>query len=248
MKQIFYKWSLFLLALSAWQVGYGQEVSDYSSLTAEDYKSLTLPPLDVLFENAKGAPSYELAEVQELIEKKILAKEKRAVLSFFNIRGGYQWGKFGSDQTFSDISTPIINNYVTSKQQTYTVGASVSIPLDDVFDLVPRIRRQKLNVRAAELQKNIRAEEVKKEIVQLYVTANSQLNVLKLRAESLTLASAQYDLVEKDFASGMINTSMLAEQKTAQSVAQEAFERSKSELIRSLMTLEIITCTPIIKK
>ena len=41
-----------------------QEVSDYSKLQPSDYSSITLPPLDLLFENAKSAPTYELASVK----------------------------------------------------------------------------------------------------------------------------------------------------------------------------------------
>lgn len=59
-----------------------QEVSDYSKLQPSDYSSITLPPLDLLFENAKSAPTYELATVKEQIERKLLAKEKRAFLGF----------------------------------------------------------------------------------------------------------------------------------------------------------------------
>lgn len=248
MKQIFYKWSLFLLALSAWQVGYGQEVSDYSSLTAEDYKSLTLPPLDVLFENAKGAPTYELAQVKAQIERKLLAKEKREFLSFFNLRGSYQWGKFGNDYTFTDVSTPIMYNYSTSKQKTYTLGAAINIPLDELFDLVPRVKRQKLNLKSAELEKEVKFEEMKREIIELYVTATSQLSVLKLRSEALELASLQYDIAEKDFTNGIIQSGDLSVEKQRQSTAMEAFEKSRFEVTKSLMILEVVTRTPILKK
>ena len=134
--------SIPLLLFSAASLVYAQETSDYSKLTTEDYTNISLPPLDLLFENAKGGPVYELATIEEQIERKLLTKEKKAVLGFINVRGSYQWGKFGSDYTFTDVSTPILYNYSTSKQKTYTVGAAVNIPLDDLFDLAPRVRRQ----------------------------------------------------------------------------------------------------------
>lgn len=132
--------SIPLLLFSPVSFANAQETSDFSKLNPEDYTNISLPPLDLLFENAKGGPIYELASVKEQIERKLLAKERRAVLSFFNIRGSYQWGKFGNDYTFTDVSTPILYNYSTSKQQTYTVGAAVNIPLDELFDLAPRVR------------------------------------------------------------------------------------------------------------
>lgn len=37
-------------------------------------------------------------------------------------------------------------------------------------------------------------------------TANSQLSVLKLRAEALELATLQYEIAEKDFTNGAIDS------------------------------------------
>ena len=78
--------SIPLLLFSPVSFANAQETSDFSKLNPEDYTNISLPPLDLLFENAKGGPIYELASVKEQIERKLLAKERRAVLSFFNIR------------------------------------------------------------------------------------------------------------------------------------------------------------------
>ncbi|WP_455591487.1 TolC family protein [Bacteroides sp.] len=225
----------------------GQDIGNLSQLKPEDYSSLTLPSLDLLFENAKQAPAYELAQVQEQIERKLLSKEKRAFLGFFNLRGSYQWGKFGNDYTFTDVYNPVVYNYATSKQISYTLGAAVNIPLDDLLDLGSRVKRQKLSVKSAELQREIKYEEMKKEIVQLYAAAVAQLNVLKLRAEALMLANVQYEIAEKDFSNGAMTSGDLSIEKERQSTAQERFENSKFELTKSLMVLEVITRTPIIQ-
>ena len=91
-------------------------------------------------------------------------------------------------------------------------------------------------------------DEIKKNIIELYATATSQLTVLKMRSENLVLANLQYEISEKNFANGTIESSELAIEKERQSQAQEAFEKSKLELTRSLLTLELIARTPIIKK
>lgn len=248
MKRNLYLCSLLILLLSLGQTAKAQEVSDFTVLRPEDFTRLTLPPLDLLFENAKGAPTYELAQVQEQIQRKLLAKEKRAFLGFFSLRGSYQYGMFGNESTFTDVATVPYLSYSTAAQNGYTVGAGLNIPLDGLFDLSARIKRQKLNVRSAELQRELKFEEQKKEIVQLYATATAQLNVLRLRSESLILSSVQYDIAEKDFTSGRINSSELSTEKEKQAIAQERFEGSKFELTKSLMILEIITNTPILRK
>ena len=85
-----------------------QEANDYSRPEQADYTKITLPPLDSLFENAKGGPTYKLSQVKEQIERKLLAKEKRAFLGFFSLRGSYQYGMFGNEGTYTDVATLLI--------------------------------------------------------------------------------------------------------------------------------------------
>ena len=92
MKQFIYFFSgLLLLFISTTRV-VAQEVSDYSQLSEEDYSKIVLPPLSVLFENAKNSPIYEMADVKARIERKLLQKEKWSFLGFFSLRGSYQYG------------------------------------------------------------------------------------------------------------------------------------------------------------
>lgn len=249
MKQFCYLRSLYLFILCAIpSMVYAQETGDNSKTDIENYTEITLPPLDLLFENAKGAPTYELALVKEQIERKLLAKEKRAFLGFFSLRGSYQYGMFGNEATYTDVAIAPYLTYSTSAQNGYTVGAGVNIPLDELFDLGSRVKRQRLNLKSAMLEKEIKYEQIKKEIIELYATATSQLSILKLRAEALILANMQYSIAEKDFTTGAIESTTLSIEKGRQSQALESFEKSKFELTKSLMILEVITRTPILRK
>lgn len=224
------------------------DILDLAALPIEEYTNLSLPPLSLLFENAKQTPLYEMAHVKEQIETSFLRKERRSPLSFFSVRGSYQYGMFGTDVSYSDVYVPVISSYSTSAQSSYTIGAAVSIPIDEIFDYTGRVRRQRLQLRTARLEREAMYEEIQREIVQLYTTALAQLNVLKLRVEAVILAGVQYDIAEKDFANGALDSSTLSMEKERQSQALERFENTKFELTKSLMILEIITRTPILKK
>ena len=152
MKQIIYSCLGLLLLFTSNTPIVAQEVSDYTQLSEEDYSNITLPPLSVLFENAKDNPIYEMADVKAAVERKLLAKEKRAFLGFFSLRGSYQYGTFGNESTYTDVYVEPYPTYSTQAQNGYTVGAGVSIPLDDLFDLKARVSRQKLNLKSAELE------------------------------------------------------------------------------------------------
>lgn len=225
-----------------------QEVTNYSKQPEEDYSNISLPPLDILFENAKNGPIYEMAEVKAIIERKLLAKEKRSVLSFFSLRGSYQYGMFGNESTYTDVSLPPYLTYSTQAQNGYTIGAGVNIPIDQLFDLKARVNRQKLNLKSAELERDIKYDEIKREIIELYAMATSQLKVFQIRSENLMLSNVQYEISEKSFANGTIESSQLANDKEKQTQAREAYEKSKFELTKSLMILEVISRTAIIKK
>ncbi len=223
-------------------------MNDNTKSEVTDYTNIVLPPLDLLFENAKGGPTYELAQVKEQIERKLLAKEKKAFLGFFSLRGSYQYGMFGNEGTYTDVAIAPYLTYTTQAQRGYTVGAGVNIPIDGLFDLKARVNRQKLAVKSAALEKEIKYEEMKREIIEMYTTATSQLSVLKLRAEALELATLQYEIAEKNFSNNTIDTGDLSVEKQRQSSATEAYEKSKFELTKSLMILEVITRTSILRK
>ncbi|MDR0972716.1 MAG: TolC family protein [Prevotellaceae bacterium] len=211
------------------------------------YENLVLPPLEVLFENARSTPVYELAQVQEEIERSLLAKEKRAILSFFSIRGSWQYGNFINEASYTDIMTSIIQSRNTATQNSFFVGAGINIPIESVFDLVPRVKRQRLQVKAAQLQRDAQYEQTKREIIRLYAAALSQINILKSRAEAVVLSDASYRIIERNFANGLADAIALAMEKSKQSQTRELFESAKSELNINLLTLEVITNTQIVQ-
>lgn len=248
MKHLYIVFSGLLILFASASRVVAQEVTDISQLNDDDYKKIVLPPLSVLFENAKNSPIYEMADVKATIERKLLRKEKWSFLGFFSLRGSYQYGMFGNESTFTDVAVAPYLSYSTQAQNGYTVGAGLSIPLDDLFDLKGRVSRQRLTLRSAELEREVKYDEIKKNIIEMYAMATSQIKVLQMRSESLVLANVQYEISEKNFANGTIESSDLAVDKERQSTAREAYENSKFELTKSLMILEVISRTPIIRK
>ncbi|MFY1612188.1 TolC family protein [Macellibacteroides fermentans] len=225
-----------------------QTNNDSSEFNLEDYKKISLPPLDSLFENAKNSPIFELSNIKEQIEIHNLRKEKKAWLNYFSIRGSYQYGMFGNESTYSDIYTPIYFNYSTAAQNSYSVGAGISIPLDHLFDLRGRVKRQKLLVKSASIEKDIRFDEIKKEIIILYSNTLFQLQVLKLKSESLLMTQTQYSISEKDFTNGLIDYNILTQEKQKLNNSIEQFENTKAELMKNLLLLESISNTSILSK
>ena len=76
---------------------------------------------DSLFENAKNGPTFALAETKVLIERKILLKEKKAFLGFFSLRGSYQYGMFGNEATYKDITIAPYLTYTTHAHNVHPI-------------------------------------------------------------------------------------------------------------------------------
>jgi outer membrane protein TolC len=226
---------------------FAQEVSDYSKLSMQDFQNMQLPPLSVLFENAKNSPSYQFEDVNVQVQNNLLAMQRRNFLSFFSIRGSYQYGRLANDFYYSDVYTPATTKFTSQNQNLYSVGAGLSIPLDKLFDLAPSVKRQKLAIRSAELQRDVKLEEVKKQIIESYTYALQQMSTLRTLNETLLQATQLYDLAEKEFANGKITPGDLSTFKTREGVEKRAYETCKFELIKSLMTLELISHTTIFK-
>lgn len=225
-----------------------QEEKSLADMTPEDYASLQLPPLETLFENAKSNPMLEAFKTSEEIEKSLLKKEKRAWLKFFSVGGGYSYGKAGIYSSYSDINTPLSNQYSGNAQNNYTVGASITVPIEALFDLRPGAKRQELKIKMINQQKEQSYELLKKEIIEQYSSALSSLAVLKLKIEAVVFANAQFKMGENDFLNGRGDASSLSTQKSTQMTAQIDYEKTRSELNTSLLKLEVMTNTKIFNK
>lgn len=224
------------------------EDKDITTMTSNDYINLKLPPLSVLYENAQNTPSIEFLAKQKQLQEKLLSKEKRGWLQFFSARAGYAYGKTDNYGSLSDPETPIFYQYTGVAQHYYNAGANINIPFENLFDLKGKIKRQRIAVEAAELQKQEAFNQLKIQISQLYVEILSSISTLKIASEALALVQGEYQLAENSFRNGTVEAYTLSEIKKRQVEANAKYEETRTKLNISLFQLEILTNTPIISK
>ena len=218
------------------------------SLSPDDYLNLQLPPLEVLFENAKNSAAVDFYKVKMEEEASALKTEKRSWLKYFRFNSTYQWGLMGINTSFSDIDTPLFYQYSGARQNWYNVGVSLSIPFDDFFDRRNRITRQKLKTKATEVEMEKWHDEQKIRIIEMYTKAVKELSVLRLKAESLSFANAQFELAQQDFLNGNIQAGDLGQIKSMQMNSLESYEQTRSELNLALLQLEVLSKTRILNR
>ena len=212
------------------------------SKIAYDFGQLLLPPLDTLFKNATKDPTIKYFENQQKIQESQLKTTRRDWLKYLNAGANYQYGngRSGSTNDASDIY-----QYSSSKQNWYSVGASLSLPISDILDRNNRIKRQKLQIESTKDQIQSTYNQKKEQIIELYTQAEQLLHALKLKAEGLSFANAQFLDAKNDFINNKITSQQLNTQKGIQLQANQDYYKTKSSLKQTLLKLEIISNTKI---
>lgn len=217
----------------------------------DEYYHVELPPLAILFENAKSSATVKYYDSRKEAEKSMLKTVKNEWLKYFKIIGAYQYGIVGALSTISESNqtqTLPINHLATTKQSFYNIGFGVSVPLDELFDRGNKVRRQKMEIQATEAEVERWHDEQKIRIIEAYSKAKLYLNLLKVKGEAMIIAQAQYKVAESDFINGKISPADLSARKGVETDAKVNYEQAKSELSMALLQLEILSKTEILNK
>ncbi len=215
----------------------------------EDLLNLRLPPLDSLFEGARRSPMIEFYEYRNEIQELELKTERRNWLQYFSIGATYQYGVVGMNSfTEFGASYPIVYQSSGGNQIWYNANASFRLPLDNLFDRRNRIKIQQLKIKETQKEKELWYDDQKSKIVQSYFRAQEILTNLKLYTEMATMANAQYEAAQKDFIMGTISLQALSVAKNAQVLSITQLEQYKTTLTSSIVQLEILSNTKILKR
>ena len=220
------------------------------SMTAEDYENLVLPPLQDLFESARQSSSILMMDKDVEITSRELKTVRRRWLDYLRVYSSYTYGNSDISAVQYMETTYPVWNLVTSNnvQSYYNVGATVSIPLETFFNQRNKVRQQRARVEYAEMKRDSEFDLVKKEIIRYYTTILEKRSVLKVAAEAVVAAQAQYSVSEVDFVNGNMNAQELYQRKSYETNATKEYESVRADLNEALLCLEVITCTPIINR
>ena len=210
---------------------------------------VVLPSLEQLYANAEQNPGVLALEKQKEFEELQLKREKRNFLSFLNVNANYYYGNGTmSSHLYDESGMPIPQNYSRQSQFNYNLGASVSIPLEKLFDLRGSVKRQRKQVEKVEYERQSAIEERRGTIATIYSKVLSYMPILKATTEKRVFADAQYAISQNDFINSKIGASEINVEKERQIKAITEYENVRSELYGLLLQLEILSNTEIISK
>ncbi|MBO7045375.1 MAG: TolC family protein [Prevotella sp.] len=220
---------------------------DGSKEESINFSEFHLPPLAVLFENAKATPQVmSLQKAQEIAEAEV-AKQKRHIFSYLKGHASYGYGKtdmWGQGQ--NESSYMILKQYQGSEQSYWNVGASLSVPLEDILDLGASVKRKKLQVDQAIYTKDQAYDQLKLQIAGLFTKITNSLISLKTASENAAMYQAAGALNLEDFHNGNMSIESFAYTKERENGAVASYQNMQTQIITDILTLEIITHTPIL--
>lgn len=220
---------------------------DASEGSTIDFSRFHLPPLGVLLENAKSNPQIlSLAKAQEIAQAEV-SKQKRHIFSYVRGHASYGYGKtdmWGNNS--SNLSSNMIYQFQGSEQSYWNVGVNLSVPLEDILDLKAAVKRKKLEVDDARIKKDIAYDQLKLQIVTLYVKITNDLVALKTASENAAIYQGAGQLTQEQFHNGEMSIADFALTKSRENGAVNAYQQLQTSITTDIVTLEILTHTPII--
>ena len=211
-----------------------------------NFSEFHLPPLAVLFENAKSSPQIMSLEKARQLALAEVAKERKHIFSFIRGNASYSYGKTDMWGNNSTTTSPMIYQFQGSEQSYWNIGVNLSVPLEDILDISSAVKRKKIEVEQAAIAKDIAYDELKLQIATLFVKITNNLVTLKTLGETAAAYQGAGALNREDFENGNMTIEDFAWTKQHESAQVKNYQTLQTEITTDILTLEILTHTPII--
>ena len=219
---------------------------DSSENSTINFSDFHLPPLAVLFENAKQSPQILTLEKAQEIAQAEVAKQKRHIFSYVTGHASYSYGKTDMWGQSSSAYNMVMQQYQGSEQSYWNVGVNLAVPLEDILDLKAAVRRKKLEVDQAIIAKDQAYDQLKLQIATLFVKITNDLVSLKTASENAAIYQGAGALNLEDFHQGNMTIEKFAETKRWEQTAVQGYQTLQTQITTDIITLEILTHTPIL--
>lgn len=220
---------------------------DSSDNSTINFSSFHLPPLAVLYENAKQNPTIlSLNKAQEIAQAEV-AKQKRHIFSYIQGHASYSYGKtdmWGNNSTTQSYTT--IYQFQGSEQSYWNVGINLSVPLEDILDLTASVKRKRLEVDKARIEKDIKFDDLKRDIASLYIKITNNLVTLKTVSEGAAIYQGAGALNQEDFHQGNMSIESFANTKEREVSVVSQYQSLQTTITTDIITLELLSHTPIL--
>lgn len=211
-----------------------------------NFTNFHLPPLAVLFENAKSNPEILMLAKEQQTAKAEVEKQKRHIFSYVQGHASYGYGKADMWGNNSSTYSPVLYQYQGSEQSYWNIGVSLAIPVEDILDLKAAVKRKRIEVDKAQYAKDLAFDNLKLKIASLWIKITNDLITLNTASENAAIYKGAGALTYEEFVKGNMSISEYAETKQLENQAVNTYQQLQTQITTDILTLEILTHTPII--
>lgn len=211
-----------------------------------NFSEFHLPPLAVLFENAKANPQILSVEKARQIAEAEVAKQKRHIFSYLTGHASFSYGVSDMWGNNSSSYNMRVMQFQGSEQKYWNVGVNLAVPVEDILDLGAAVKRKRLEVEQAQYQKDILYDQLKTQIGALYVKITNTLVALKTSGEAAAAYQGAGNLNKEEFENGNMSISDYAYDKLHEISVVKEYQQLQTQITTDILTLEILSHTPII--
>ncbi|MBE6259931.1 MAG: TolC family protein [Prevotella sp.] len=244
----FYLFTFLPLAASAQYNNSGISAGffDSSEESTINFSNFHLPPLAVLFENAKQNPNILSLEKAQELAKAEVAKQKRHIFSYVTGHASYAYGKTDMWGQSSSSYNMVLQQFQGSEQSYWNVGVNLAVPLEDILDLTAAVKRKKLEADIAMYSKDQAYDELKRQIATLFIKITNALVTLKTAGEAAAAYQGAGALNLEDFHQGNMSIEDYAWVKQHEMGNVQAYQSMQTDITTDIITLELLSHTPIL--
>jgi hypothetical protein len=218
---------------------------DSSEVSDINFSTFHLPPLSVLYENAKENPTILEAIKSHELAVAGVAKQKRHIFSYIHGHASYSYGKTDMWGNNSSTYSTMIYQFQGSEQNYWNVGVNLSVPLEDILDLGAAVKRKRMEADIARYQRDQAYDQLKLQIATLYARITNNLVTLKTMSEGAAIYQGAGQLNQEQFHQGELDIENFAYTKLQETSLVNQYESMQTSILIDILTLEIITHTPI---
>ena len=219
---------------------------DSSENNTINFSNFHLPPLAVLFENAKQNPKILSLEKAQELAKAEVAKQKRHIFSYIHGHASYSYGKTDMWGQGSESYSTVLKQYQGREQSYWNVGVNLAVPLEDILDLAGSVKRKRLEVDMAMYDKDLAYDNLKTQIATLFIKITNALVTLKTAGEAAAAYQGAGALNLEDFHQGNMSIEDYAWTKKNELGEVSAYQNMQTQITTDIITLEILSHTPIL--
>lgn len=222
---------------------FGQNFGDYIPQMIQDKEIATkIPSLDSLIRAAVAySPKVKYYESEHEFRKTEVKATKAYFWDHFFVIGNYGYGIYNTNSDIQQTGVVGSQSLFLSEQSTYNVGIGAKVPFSAVIGRKARVNGAKAEVEKAYQETEFSKQELRKEVMDLYVTLLTEYNKYIVKSNGVESYQTQSLRAEKDFENGNI---LLSEYVRQQNMLVEAFmelETQKGQVLKSKLGLELMT-------